>query len=436
MSGYRDVIFNENKFFDSYEEKDLIKEAERSEFVKFRISVPRPTVELADDDENWLDLPFRSRLGQIPQGPPGGVTEDPRDEEDDQPLTPKQPITPIQLETPDDTPFMTSREDDVPYRFRLTGDGRTSRFASGPGENSDAANNQNVAQRKKRAKPNITSKNITFEKLPETGQTPLGVTGFRSKRVGPSAEVEESNIIEEKRTRIPNRRYATMTLTADEEQKFPAFHMAFMAGTRITNQPKHSDDLPDPPSNWRTMLSHSHATQFQEAAGVEYRALEGKKTWEIVDKAPNQHAIPLKWVFTYKCDADGYLIKHKARLVVRDDLQKLDDQDVYAATLAFKVFRTLVALMAAFKLETRQLDAVNAFLNAHNDEAVYCYLPDGYKQPKKVMKVLKALYGQRKSPLLWLRTLCMKCMELGLYQIPGEPCLFTNRNGILSLLLC
>lgn len=163
---------------------------------------------------------------------------------------------------------------------------------------------------------------------------------------------------------------------------------------------------------------------------ISVNKLKKKKTWEIVDKAPNQHAIPLKWVFTYKCDADGYLIKHKARLVVRGDLQKLNDQDVYPATLAFKVFRTLVALIAAFKLETRQLDAVNAFLNAHNDEAVYCYLPDGYKQPKKVMKVLKALYGQRKSPLLWLRTLCMKCMELGLYQIPGESCLFINRDGI------
>ena len=108
----------------------------------------------------------------------------------------------------------------------------------------------------------------------------------------------------------------------------------------------------------------------------------------------------------------------------------MNNQDVYAAILTFKVFRTLVALMAAFKFETKQLNAVNAFLNAHNDEAVYCYLPDGYKQPRKVMKVLKALYDQRKSPLLWLKTLCMKCMKLEFYQISDEPCLFTDRDGI------
>ena len=104
---------------------------------------------------------------------------------------------------------------------------------------------------------------------------------------------------------------------------------------------------------------------------------------------------------------------------------------VYAATLAFKVFRSLMALVAVFGLETRQLDAVNAFLNAKNDEPVYCFLPDGYKRPGKIMKVLRALYDQRKSPLLWLRTLSMKCTEMGLHQIPGEPCLFTNQNGVI-----
>ena len=344
VSGYRDVIFNENELFNSYEEKDLIKKAQRSEFVEFEVFNPRPTVDLDEGDEDWMDLPIRRRIEELPQSQPEGVgVESPSDDEDDQPMTPKQPTTPSQLKTPDDTPFMTPNQDDIPYTSHLTGNGRTSRFAPGPSENSDAFNNQNVAQRKKRAKPKTAPKTVAFEELSETDQTPLEVTGFGPRRTGPSAEVEESNIIEEKRTRIPNKKYAAMALTPDEEQKFPAFHMAFMAGTRITNQPMHSNDLPDPPSNWRNMLTHTHADEFKKAAEVEFRALEGMKTWEIVDKAPNQHAIPLKWVFTYKFDADGYLIKHKTRLVVRGDLQKMDNQDVYAATLAFKVFRTLVA---------------------------------------------------------------------------------------------
>lgn len=52
MSDYRDVIFDENQFFDSYEEKDLIKEAERLNFVEFRASVARSTIQLNENDEN------------------------------------------------------------------------------------------------------------------------------------------------------------------------------------------------------------------------------------------------------------------------------------------------------------------------------------------------------------------------------------------------
>jgi hypothetical protein len=60
--------------------------------------------------------------------------------------------------------------------------------------------------------------------------------------------------------------------------------------------------------------------------------------------------LPLMWVFTYKFNEDGYLYKFKARLVVRGDLQQ-DYGDTYAATLAAKIFRCLIALAAAFDLE-------------------------------------------------------------------------------------
>jgi hypothetical protein len=87
--------------------------------------------------------------------------------------------------------------------------------------------------------------------------------------------------------------------------------------------------------------------------------------------------------------------------VVRDDLQKVDNaQDVYAATLASKIFRMMMTLVADFHLKIRQLDAVNVFLNVFNDEKIYCHLSDEYKQLKKVLKLLRALYEQRKSPLL------------------------------------
>jgi hypothetical protein len=110
---------------------------------------------------------------------------------------------------------------------------------------------------------------------------------------------------------------------------------------------------------------------------------------------------PLKWVFTYKTDSDDFLLKFKTRIVIREDLQMIDNaQNVYAATLASKVFRMLMIMMIAYELKTRQLNAVNAFLNAINDDVVYCYMLDDYKQSGKVFRVIRTLYDQRKSPLL------------------------------------
>jgi hypothetical protein len=69
------------------------------------------------------------------------------------------------------------------------------------------------------------------------------------------------------------------------------------------------------------------------------------------------------WVFTNKFNEDGYFLKAKARLVVRGDLQ-LQWGDTYAATLAAKTFRALVAMATKFGLLMFQYDAMNAFLNA------------------------------------------------------------------------
>ena len=66
--------------------------------------------------------------------------------------------------------------------------------------------------------------------------------------------------------------------------------------------------------------------------------------------ASQRKPLPLLWVFTYKFDIDGYLTKFKARIYVRGDLQ-YGYQDTYAATLAYRTFRALMAITAVFDLE-------------------------------------------------------------------------------------
>jgi hypothetical protein len=80
-------------------------------------------------------------------------------------------------------------------------------------------------------------------------------------------------------------------------------------------------------------------------------------------------------IFKYKFDEDDYLIKYKARLVIRDNMQQIN-QNTYAATLIARIFRVLMILIAAFDLETRQYDAVNAFANSSINELIYCRSSD------------------------------------------------------------
>jgi hypothetical protein len=185
-------------------------------------------------------------------------------------------------------------------------------------------------------------------------------------------------------------------------------------------------------AHWRAMLRHSHAKNFRKAAQVEYETIENWDIWQIIDCLKNEdhQIISLKWIFTYKTDSNDYLIKYKARIVIRDDLQMIDLQNVYAITLISKVFRILMTLITVFNLKTRQLNAINAFLNAHNDELIYCQMSDDYRLDEKIIKVIRAFYEQRKSSLLWLRMLIAKCLEMKLRSISKESCLFIDRDKI------
>ena len=200
----------------------------------------------------------------------------------------------------------------------------------------------------------------------------------------------------------------------------------------------HQSQLPPEPKDWQEMKRHCFREEFTKAAHTEQQGLANRGTYSISD-TPNaswltQHGkriIPLKWVFTYKLDEDGYLIKFKARICARGDLQAVTSEETRAATLATRIFRTMMALVAAFDLETDQLDAVNAFLNSPLNEEEYVYMPPGMSTPGKVWRLYKALYGFRISPRLWQKEFSRSLTELGLKAVPDEPCLFLGPKQLM-----
>jgi hypothetical protein len=113
---------------------------------------------------------------------------------------------------------------------------------------------------------------------------------------------------------------------------------------------------------------------------MKYDVIETKKTWKIVDKRDDYKLISLKWIFIYKFNSNDFFFKYKIRIVIRDDLQKINNaQNVYAATFALKIFRIMMTLIADFHFKIRQLNVVNVFWNVFNDEKIYCHMSNEFK---------------------------------------------------------
>ena len=91
-----------------------------------------------------------------------------------------------------------------------------------------------------------------------------------------------------------------------------------------------------------------------------------------------------------------------------------------------------MALAAAFDLNTRQYDAVNAFSNSSIDEPTYCKPPVGWKRSTAILLLLlKALYGLKQLPALWYRHFSQTLVEIGLEPVAGIDRFFTNDFMIL-----
>ena len=294
-----------------------------------------------------------------------------------------------------------------------------------------------------------------------TSEGPSNASKKQKAKHDVSADFNTENILPEGVKRVRKQKYAAALEAIEAIQNFKdhtdlrSYHNAFSAfSTAVkyydtantseltksstktvpsTSQRLHRDSLPPEPKNLRELANHPFKEEFKGSMRVEVKELQGKRTWEEVseNEAKDKESIPTTWVFRYKFDDEGYLVKFKARLCARGDLQKTE-MDTYAATLAARVFRALMALIAAHDMETRQYDAVNAFANSDLNETTYCRPPWGWEGRKHiVLKLLKALYGLKQSPALWYKHLFRTLIRLGLEAIPGIECCFVSDSMIV-----
>jgi hypothetical protein len=283
----------------------------------------------------------------------------------------------------------------------------------------------------------ITGDHLHDEETPQMQNESLETVGGRRRDLDNSGVTSEFIVPEgSKRSRRPRKQAysAAVQRSMDSIDGFSdLFYSAFTAYRDAAPPIRlHRDDLPPEPSHWHDMKRHRFCDEFTTAAELEWSTLINKGTFMDVPIANHyKEALPLTWVFKYKFDEGGFLIKFKARVCVRGDLQ-MTEKETYAATLAAASFRLLMIIVAAFDLEMIQLDAVNAFLNSKiDDEEIYIRYPNGYEKANRILRLLRGLYGLKRSPLLWFNELTSTLKGLGFKEINSMHCVMANHVAII-----
>ncbi|GJR40423.1 putative ribonuclease H-like domain-containing protein [Tanacetum coccineum] len=114
-----------------------------------------------------------------------------------------------------------------------------------------------------------------------------------------------------------------------------------------------------------------------------------QKVWILVDLPFRKKAIGTKWVYRNKKDERGVVIE------------------------AIRIFLAFSSYMGFI---VYQIDVKSAFLYGTIDEEVYVSQPPGFvdlKFPKKVYRVVKALYGLHQAPRAWYATLSTFLLKNG-----------------------
>eukprot|EP00253_Pinus_taeda_P010497 PITA_10497 len=173
----------------------------------------------------------------------------------------------------------------------------------------------------------------------------------------------------------------------------------------------------------------------------EMNAIERNKTWDLVELPKGKEVIGFKWVYKTKCNAEGKIERHKARLVVKGYKQQYgrDYEETFAPVARMETVRVVLSIAEKNKWKVYQMDVKSAFLNGVLMEEVYIEQPLGYEkkgQEHKVCKLKKALYGLKQTPRAWYSRIDSYLLENGFDKCKGEPTVYIKeKDGKLLIVV-
>jgi hypothetical protein len=214
--------------------------------------------------------------------------------------------------------------------------------------------------------------------------------------------------------------------------------IAYKALTAPKSKGKKGVD-PDYPT-FAQAVSGPDCDEWEAAMQAELDTLTGMKTWMVVPRSEaeskGRRIIKSTWAFRQKRTLDGVPTKKKARLCMRGDTMKKDVDyfESYSPVVQWSSVRLMLILSIVHRLETRQVDYVNAFAQADLDKDVYLEIPHGFKHQNSfpcMLKLQKSLHGMNDAPLMFFELLKSNLKSVGFEQLVDiDPCLFVHEKAI------
>lgn len=188
------------------------------------------------------------------------------------------------------------------------------------------------------------------------------------------------------------------------------------------------------PKSVKEALNSDDADEWKSAMQRKYDSLIKNQTWKLVDKPEGKNVIGSKWVFALKRKPDGSIEKYKARLVAHGCSQKynMDYTETFAPVVRHSTIRMILALAAKYKLMINHVDVVAAYLNGKLEEEVYMVQPKMFEDPKnphKVCKLVKSLYGLKQAGREWNKTVNDILNNMKFKRILADTCVYYRKRG-------
>jgi hypothetical protein len=190
----------------------------------------------------------------------------------------------------------------------------------------------------------------------------------------------------------------------------------------------------DDPRTVREAVDSEDGNLWKRAIEEEMASLDKNEAWDLVELPTGRKPIDNKWVFKKKLNAEGKVVKYKARQVAKgySQVEGIDFGEIFSPIAKLTSIRFLLSVAVTFDFEVEQMDVKTTFLHGDLEEEIYMKQPEGYAVKGKkelVCKLKKSLYGLKQSPRTWYQKFDTYMLGLGFTRRKEDHCVYFKLIG-------